>query len=124
VKLLPDTHVLVWWFDEPERLSARARSLLEDDDNPLLFSAAVAWEIAIKRELGKLRTLADFDVLLDEGGATALPMDRAHAEAAAALPPHHRDPFDRMLVAQAQLEDAVLISADPALSAYDVRIEW
>ncbi|HEY4094983.1 MAG TPA: type II toxin-antitoxin system VapC family toxin [Baekduia sp.] len=124
MRLLPDTHVVLWWFDEPERLSARARTLLEDDDNPILFSAAVVWEAAIKQALGKLDSLADYDLLLDEGGATPLPINSAHAQAAAALPLHHRDPFDRILVAQAQIEGAVLLTADPAMRAYDVRIEW
>jgi PIN domain nuclease of toxin-antitoxin system len=124
MKLLPDSHVLIWWLEDSPRLSVHARALLEDDDNPLLFSAAAAWEIGMKQALGKLRFAESFDILVEEVGCTMLAIDHEHAEAAAALPLHHRDPFDRMLVAQAQIEDAVLISADPALRAYDVRIEW
>jgi PIN domain nuclease of toxin-antitoxin system len=124
VKLLPDSHTLIWWLEDSERLSAHARALLEDDDNPLVFSACAAWEIGIKTALGKLAFRETFDMLVEEVGCTMLAMDHRHAEAAAALPLHHRDPFDRMLIAQAQIEDAVLISADPALRAYDVRVEW
>jgi PIN domain nuclease of toxin-antitoxin system len=106
------------------RLSERARTLLHDEHNPQFFSAAAEWEICIKRASGKLDVPADYDSLLDEVGSTMLPIDNGHASRAAALPLHHRDPFDRVLIAQAQIEEAVLLTADPAMRAYDVRIEW
>jgi PIN domain nuclease of toxin-antitoxin system len=123
MRILPDSHALIWWAQDSSRLSQRARALMNDGDNPLLFSAAATWEIRIKQALGKLKHVGDFD-LIEEAGATLLPITHAHAEAAAALPPHHRDPFDRMLIAQAQLEDAVVLTADPAFAAYDVRTAW
>jgi PIN domain nuclease of toxin-antitoxin system len=124
VKILPDAHVLLWWMGRDPRLSERARTLLHDETNPLLFSAVTTWEIGIKQALGKLDVPTDFDLLMDEVSATMLYIEHRHTEVAAALPLHHRDPFDRMLIAQAQVEDAVLISADPAVRAYDVRVEW
>jgi PIN domain nuclease of toxin-antitoxin system len=82
------------------------------------------WEVAIKRATGKLRAPSQFIPLVLATGVDPLPITIEHAEAAGALPLHHRDPFDRMLVAQAQMEDATIVSADPALRAYDVRVEW
>jgi PIN domain nuclease of toxin-antitoxin system len=123
MRILPDTHALVWWIEDAPRLSDRVRALMDDDANPLLFSAATAWEIRIKQAVGKLEVPDGFD-LLDDAGAVLLPIEHRHAEAAAALPLHHRDPFDRMLIAQAQLEDAVLLSADPVMRLYDVRVAW
>ncbi|HEX5923060.1 MAG TPA: type II toxin-antitoxin system VapC family toxin [Baekduia sp.] len=123
MRLLPDSHALIWWLDDAPQLSTRAGELMSDDDNPLLFSAAALWEIRIKMALGKLRTI-DKHGVLEEDDITLLPITHAHAAAAAALPLHHRDPFDRMLIAQAQIEDAVLLTADPAMAAYDVRTVW
>jgi PIN domain nuclease of toxin-antitoxin system len=123
MRILPDSHTIIWWLEDAPQLSARARELLNDDDNPLLFSAAALWEIRIKVATGKLRPVEDHGVL-DEEDITLLPITHAHAAAAAALPLHHRDPFDRMLIAQAQIEDAVLLTADPAMAAYDVRTVW
>jgi PIN domain nuclease of toxin-antitoxin system len=123
MKLLPDSHTIIWWLEDAPQLSPRVRELLNDDDNPLLFSAAALWEIRIKVATGKLLPVEDHGVL-DEEDITRLPITHAHAHAAAALPLHHRDPFDRMLIAQAQIEDAVLLTADPAMAAYDVRTVW
>jgi PIN domain nuclease of toxin-antitoxin system len=124
VRILPDSHALLWLLKDSPRLSVRARELMIDDDNPFLFSAAAVWEIRIKQALGKLEHVQDAFEVFEEVGVTPLPITYAHAEAAAALPLHHRDPFDRMLVAQAQLEDAVIVTADPAFAAYDVRTAW
>jgi PIN domain nuclease of toxin-antitoxin system len=123
MRLLPDAHALIWWAKDSPRLGRQARELLNDDANPLLFSAAATWEIRVKQAAGKLTNIGDFE-LIEESGVTLLPITHAHAEAAAALPMHHRDPFDRMLIAQAQLEDAVVLTADPAFAAYDVRTAW
>lgn len=90
----------------------------------MLLSAAVIWEVAIKRATGKLDAPAGFAKLLLDAGVDPLPITIEHAEAAGALPMHHGDPFDRMLVAQAQIEQAAIVSADPNLRAYDVRVEW
>jgi PIN domain nuclease of toxin-antitoxin system len=124
VKLLPDTHSVLWWAHDPSRLSSTANDLLSDPRNDVLLSAAVAWEIAIKTALGKLvarpRLVAE---LLGRGGVE-LAISVAHADAAGALPLHHRDPFDRMLVAQAIAEGAVLVSANPAIRAYGVPVVW
>jgi PIN domain nuclease of toxin-antitoxin system len=98
--------------------------LLEDPSSDVLLSAAVVWEVAIKRAAGKLRVPDGFTRLVLDAGVDGLPIAIEHAEAAGALPLHHRDPFDRMLVAQAQIEGAAIVSADPALRAYDVRVEW
>jgi PIN domain nuclease of toxin-antitoxin system len=99
--------------------------LLEDDSNPLLYSAVTIWEIRIKQALGKLERMENFEHFADADMAvTHLPVTHAHAEAAAVLPLHHRDPFDRMLIAQAQIEDAVILTTDPAFAAYDVRTAW
>jgi PIN domain nuclease of toxin-antitoxin system len=124
VKLLPDTHAVLWWAHDPSRLSVMASELLADRRNEVLLSAAVAWEIAIKSALGKLTARPGLVEQLVRGGGSELAVTVAHADAAGALPPHHRDPFDRMLVAQARAEGAVLVSADPAMRAYDVAVSW
>jgi PIN domain nuclease of toxin-antitoxin system len=124
VKLLLDTHVVLWWTHDADRVSAPAHELLADPRHEVLLSAAVAWEIAIKRALGKLQVRAGLVSELVRDGATALPVSVAHAEAVAELPPHHRDPFDRLLVAQARAEGATLVSGDPALRAYGVPVHW
>jgi PIN domain nuclease of toxin-antitoxin system len=121
MKLLLDSHVLLWAAGAPERLSAAAAALLDDLGNEPLFSAASLWEIAIKSGLGR----ADFRVdarllrrgLLDNGYAE-MPVNGAHAVAVEALPPIHNDPFDRMLVAQAMTEGALLLTADPLVARY------
>jgi PIN domain nuclease of toxin-antitoxin system len=123
VRILADTHALLWWTEDSPRLSERAGELLEDSSNPLLFSAAVEWEVRNKEALGKL-SVADGFNFIDEAGVVMVPITHAHVAAAAQLPPHHRDPFDRLLIAQAQLEDAVVLTADPAFAAYDVRTTW
>ena len=123
MKILPDSHALLWWAQDSERLSKRARGMLNDDGNQMLFSAVATWEIYVKHAIGKLQHLGDFD-LIEETSPTLLPITHAHALAAAALPNHHRDPFDRLLIAQAQIEDAVILTADRAFAAYDVRTVW
>jgi PIN domain nuclease of toxin-antitoxin system len=123
MRILPDSHTLLWWVLGSERLSRPALKLLEDDGNEMLFSAVATWEIYVKHATGKLKHLGDFD-LIEETSPTLLPITHAHALAAAALPYHHRDPFDRLLIAQAQIEDAVILTADREFAAYDVRTVW
>ena len=124
MRLLADTHAALWLLGEDKRLSPRADELLTDATNEVLLSAAVVWEVAIKRSLGKLDTPDGFAGQLLDGGAVALPVSIDHARAVRTLPWHHRDPFDRLLVAQAGLEDAILVSNNERLHAYGVRVAW
>ena len=121
MRVLLDTHVWLWWLaDEP--LSDPVTSALGDAHTDVLVSAASVWEVSIKRALGKLNVEAGLEDELDADGFGSLPITVTHASVAGDLPPHHGDPFDRMLVAQAQLEDLTLVTRDPALQAYDVPI--
>lgn len=121
MKLLLDTHLLLWAAGEPRRLPAAARKLINDARNELLFSAASLWEVIIKRSLGR----EDFRVdprllrrgLLDNGYAE-LPVSGEHALAVDGLPPLHKDPFDRILIAQSMVESVTLLTADPLLPNY------
>jgi PIN domain nuclease of toxin-antitoxin system len=127
VKLLLDTQAWLWMLADPDRLARRARRMIERSDNELYFSAASAWEIAIKWELGKLKLPADpaeyVPSRMAQSGVIPLPIKHAHALQVARLPKHHRDPFDRLLVAQALLEDMVLLTADQHFDAYGIRLE-
>ena len=119
--LLLDTHVLIWWRAEPGRLKTTARTAIAETD--LVFvSAASAWEAALKISLGKLRLPEPFSTGVVDSGFEKLSITFEHAERAAALPQHHRDPFDRMLVAQAATENLTLVTHDRRLAAYDVEI--
>ena len=126
MKLLLDTHAFLWLKTEPARFSTATLSLLQEPAHSLLLSAASAWEIAIKHALGKLALPVApgryVSQRMVQSGIGALPITVEHALRAGALPPHHADPFDRLLIAQAQLEKASLVSADDRLRAYDVRI--
>ena len=126
MKLLLDTHCWLWMVAASHRLDEATRSLLLDEDNDLLLSAASSWEIAIKHALGKLPLPAPpaeyVPSRMIATGVAGLPVEHRHALRVAALPPHHRDPFDRLLVSQAQLEGLTLLTADPQLEAYDVGL--
>jgi PIN domain nuclease of toxin-antitoxin system len=128
VKLLLDTHSFIWWDSTPAKLSAAALALCRDTSNQLVLSVASLWEIQIKRQLGKLDLrlpLADIVSHQQEtNGLAILPIVQAHVLALDALPSHHRDPFDRLLVAQAVAEGAVLVSGDPVLRSYPADIRW
>jgi PIN domain nuclease of toxin-antitoxin system len=124
LRLLLDTHAALWWLSDDSRLGDEAARQLGDDTNQLLLSAAAVWEVAIKRSLGKLNAPADFAATMLSGGAQALPVSVDHAAAVEHLPWHHRDPFARMLVAQAQVERATLVSGDAALAAYGIPVVW
>ena len=127
MKLLLDTHAFVWWFNEPNRLSARASSILRSSGNLVCISAAVAWELAIKVNLGKIGALplvADLALHVAEEGFAELPISITQAVRAGLLPRHHRDPFDRLLVAQAQDLNLPVLSADRVLDRYDVKRIW
>jgi len=121
VRLLLDTHVLLWAAGKDDRLSPAARRLLERPGNELVFSAASLWEVALKRQSGKRDFGAEPAVLrrtLLESGYVELPITGIHAAATSALPPIHKDPFDRLLLAQAMTEGMTLVTADKVLSRY------
>jgi PIN domain nuclease of toxin-antitoxin system len=124
LRLLLDTHVALWWVSGDDRLSDEAARQITDDTNQLLLSAAVVWEIAVKRSLGKLAATDEYLSLLLDAGVQALAINLDHAAAVERLPWHHRDPFDRLLVAQAEIERAAIISRDEALAAYEVPVIW
>jgi PIN domain nuclease of toxin-antitoxin system len=124
VRLLLDTHALIWAAADPDRLPARVGGALTDPGNVVFLSAASVWEIAVKRARGRLRFPTVDDALLDRAGYRDLPIARAHAAAVEDLPDHHADPFDRMLVAQARTDDLVLVTADELVRRYDVRWLW
>ena len=121
MRLLLDTHVLLWSLTEPRKLSGRTREALEDAANEVFVSAVSGWEIAVKRTLGKLEAADDLEAGIMRHGFLLLNLTFAHTEHAGALPPHHGDPFDRMLVAQAQIEGLVLVTSDARMSLYGVR---
>jgi PIN domain nuclease of toxin-antitoxin system len=123
VRLLLDTHVLLWWLADDRRLKRTERRAISDGNALVFVSAVTLWEIAIKRSLDRLDL--DVEVLeqeLQAGGMLELPMNWRHAKTTAALPHHHQDPFDRMLVAQAQTEGLTLVSYDKAFKDYDVAL--
>ena len=125
---LLDTHALLWWLAEPERLSPAVHATLADPGQTVFISAASAWEIATKHRLGRLPTA---EVLLQEGwplmerqGFQPLPVSWSHGLRAGSYPMPHRDPFDRLLAAQAELEQLILITLDPALAPFPCQTLW
>ena len=128
VRVLLDTHALLWWLAGDERLPVRARDLIADEANTILVSAVSAWEIATKVRIGKLpgaeEVAADFSGILGREGFEPLSVTAAHGQRAGALPGHHRDPFDRMLIAQAQAEGVPLVSVDSVFDSYGVTRIW
>ena len=124
MRLLLDTHVLLWWRDASPKMSRRARVALTDLDNEIVISTATLWEVVIKRALGKLSFPDDLLEVLREEGFELLPIWFLHLAALAALPILHRDPFDRMLIAQAIAEGIPLVTADRAMRPYPVPVFW
>jgi len=125
LKLLLDTHTLLWWLADDSRLSPRVRKFIANSANQVAISSVSAWEISIKKALGKLEV--DLELLLSEiekNGFTLLQVSFEHGLRAGSLPCHHRDPFDRMLIAQSQCEGLHLVSIDSQFSAYDVDVIW
>jgi PIN domain nuclease of toxin-antitoxin system len=121
MRLLLDTHVLLWWLAEDERLKKPVRKMIADAER-VYVSAASVWEIAVKTAAGKLRAPEDLEAQLEASRFLELPVTIAHARAAAILPALHKDPFDRMLVAQASIEAVRLLTGDAMLSRYDHRV--
>jgi PIN domain nuclease of toxin-antitoxin system len=127
VKLLLDTHAFLWFVAGDERLGRKARRVIEDDEAELYLSAVSVWEMAIKSSLGRLRLPAPLtDYLMEKvaDGFRILPVEWPHAAAVETLPFHHRDPFDRLLVAQALIEDLTVVTGDAAFRAYGATVLW
>jgi PIN domain nuclease of toxin-antitoxin system len=126
VKLLLDTHLLLWTAGESDRLSGKARKLIEAEENELFFSSGSLWEIVSKRGLGREDFKVDARLLrrgLLDNGYSELPIGSEHVVAIENLPPIHKDPFDRILIAQAQVEGITLLTADPTVGKYAGSIE-
>jgi PIN domain nuclease of toxin-antitoxin system len=128
VNFLLDTHVFLWWITDDPRLSPRARRIIADGRNRIFLSAASGWEIAIKARLGRLELPDDLErFILNQLAVNAidvLPVQMSHALHVYKLPDHHRDPFDRLLIAQAQLEKLRILTADAQFSKYRVEVVW
>lgn len=122
MRVLVDSATLLWWFADDPRLGEEAREAIDHPGTEAYVSVASAWEIAIKHQSGKLALGVPIPEILDAGLMRDLPVRMADVLSAAALPSHHRDPFDRLLVAQARLSGLILISPDAALRAYDVPV--
>jgi PIN domain nuclease of toxin-antitoxin system len=122
VRLLIDTHILLWADERPRLIAARLRAAMRDQTNEIVVSAATIWEIAIKRAIGKLRFDRPIVDAASELGFEILPVTGSHAEHAAGLPRHHNDPFDRLLIAQAHLEGMVLGTQDRLMRPYGVAM--
>ena len=122
MRLLLDTHVFLWWLADDQRLDAERRGAIADPDSLVHVSAVTIWEVAIKEAHGRIEVDGDLVEEIERGGFLELPVSAAHAAAGGRLPPHHGDPFDRMLVAQAREEGLTLVSRDRILAAYDVPL--
>ena len=127
MKALLDTHALLWWFHRSVLLSEKARRAIVGTDNEIFVSPASAWEMAIKNKRGKLEVQDLLDRLpqeIEEEGFLVLPISIEHGLRAGALPEHHRDPFDRMLIAQAQAEHLPIVSNDTVFDSYGIKRIW
>ncbi|MDI6762884.1 MAG: type II toxin-antitoxin system VapC family toxin [Thermodesulfobacteriota bacterium] len=123
-----DTHTFLWWITDDPKLSLRVRGIISDGENVIFISAVTGWEIAIKAQIGRLK-LPDKPqrFILEQlkiNGMKSLPIEMRHALHISTLPIHHQDPFDRMLIAQAQMEELPVLSADPEIGKYEVTIIW
>jgi PIN domain nuclease of toxin-antitoxin system len=121
VNLLLDTHALLWWLADDPQLSMEARSAIADPDNTVFLSAVVVWEIRLKQAIGKLKVPRSFGEVLAGQPFSELPVTVEHANAVAGLPAVHRDPFDRMLVAQATVERLTVVTRDPHIPRYGIK---
>jgi PIN domain nuclease of toxin-antitoxin system len=122
MNLLLDTHILLWWLDDSPALSSQARNAIARTDNLIVLSAAVIWEIRIKQALGKLEIAENFYEVIKEQGFEMLPITPDHAYAVGDLPKHHRDPFDRMLIAQARFEGLTVVTHDAIFKKYRIPV--
>ena len=122
MRLLLDSHAAIWWLDDPTRLSPAARAAIADGRNEVQLSVASIWEIGLKAARNELRLPPGYVDVLQSDGIGILDVRRSHAERAPALPPHHADPFDRMLIAQAEIENLMLVTRDPAFRAFGIPV--
>jgi len=122
MNLLLDTHVLLWWLDDHSILSKKIKAVIADGKNPVFVSAVVIWEITIKQALGKLEIPRNFRRVLDDQPFEMLDITVEHVHAVGDLPAYHRDPFDRMLVAQAKVERLTLVTRDIRLKKYKIPL--
>lgn len=121
MRLLLDTHALLWWLTDDQALGAKARAQIENPANDIIVSSASLWEIVVKQRLGKLEgDISDIEEEVGRQGMIRLNIERAHLIELSAMKVHHRDPFDQMLVAQARAEDMALVTADAQIAAYSV----
>jgi len=118
MRILLDTHVVLWWLNDDAQLGKKARCLIGDPANTIFLSSVCTWEIWLKKSLGKLKLPDDFDKWLAKEEFEPLPLTAAHTRLVAELPWHHRDPFDRMLIAQAMACDLTLLTSDARLKKY------
>jgi PIN domain nuclease of toxin-antitoxin system len=128
MRVLVDTHAFFWWVNDDPKLSRQARAAIDDQNSEVLISVIVAWELATKARVGKwheaIGLASDIDTVLQRNGFTPLPITMEHARVAGFLPGRHRDPFDRMLAAQAQIENVPLVTADPVFRAFGTHVLW
>ncbi|MDX2145545.1 MAG: type II toxin-antitoxin system VapC family toxin [Rhodospirillaceae bacterium] len=122
MKLLLDSHVLLWWLNDDHRLNGREREIIAASPGLTYASAASLWELSIKRTSGRLRAPENLESLVHQSKLLPLPISLGHAEAAGRLPLHHTDPFDRMLIAQARIEGLTIVTRDREIAKYDVPI--
>jgi PIN domain nuclease of toxin-antitoxin system len=123
LNILLDTHLLLWWLEASPSLSVQAREMISDPENTVFVSAVSLWEIWLKQSLGKLRLPVDFTGKLAAESFESLPLLASQTQQVSSLPWCHRDPFDRMLIAQAQVEKLILLTADEALAAYGSAVQ-
>jgi PIN domain nuclease of toxin-antitoxin system len=128
MKLILDTHTFIWWANEPEKLSEKALTACQDNSNTLILSVVSVWEMQIKMQLGKLKISRPIEKLIktqqQANGLQVLPIELAHVLSLSGLPSHHKDPFDRLLITQANVEGAILVSVDLVFSSYSVKVLW
>lgn len=124
MNVLLDTHLLLWWLNDSDDLSGRAREIISSPGNTIFISAVTLWEIRLKQSLGKLTLPSGFEAAWADGSFEPLPLTAAHTCGIGGLPWHHRDPFDRMLVAQAVAEGLTFLTADRTLTAYGECVEF
>ena len=128
MKVVLDTHAFLWWISDDDRLPPSARSIIGNRENELFLSAATGWEIAIKAKLGRIHLPGKIDSFiaeqLDLNDIYSLPIQMSHALNVYDLPNHHRDPFDRLIISQAQLEKMSILTMDPQIARYGVKVAW
>ncbi len=121
-RILLDTHALIWWFNGDEKLGINAREQISNPENNIYVSAATVWEMSIKQQMGKLVAPEDIESKVEQAGFNSLPISLFHGQQAGKLPLHHKDPFDRMLIAQAQAEGLQILTKDEHFPAYGIRL--